>query len=91
MELPIQFTRSLRTLAVRSHCGLFDVFIWVRSSFSGRKAWISSEGQLQRYRARDAGKGRLFASSKRERGVVDDVIVGCLASGTFWSSQCGYQ
>src|SRR5208282_6156268 len=80
-ELPIQFTSILNEhQAVRSRCGLFDVShmgqIWVRGP--------QALDFLQKINSNDirlAGPGKaVYSHILNERGgVVDDVIVGCLA------------
>lgn len=80
-ELPIQFSSILKEhLAVRSHCGLFDVSHMGQVFVSGRQALDF----LQKVNSNDIGKavpGKAVYSHlpNEQGGVVDDVIVGCLA------------
>lgn len=80
-ELPIQFTSIIKEhQAVRTHCGLFDV------SHMGQ-VLVNGPGALKFLQGVNSNDIRLAAPGKavyshllNERGgVVDDVIVGCLA------------
>src|SRR5581483_7504864 len=84
-ELPIQFSSILKEhLAVRSHCGLFDVSHMGQIFVSGPQALDF----LQKVNSNDikrAGPGKAIYSHllNEQGGVVDDVIVGCLAPNRY--------
>src|SRR5438552_12861896 len=85
-ELPIQYESILREhCAVRTLCGLFDVShmgqIWVQ----GRQALEF----LQRVNTNDIGKispGKAIYSHLPNEygGVIDDVIISCLAQDRYF-------
>ena len=80
-ELPIQFSSILKEhQAVRAHCGLFDVSHMGQVFVSGPQALEF----LQRVNSNDVRKATpgkaVYSHLPNERGgIVDDVIVGCLA------------
>jgi aminomethyltransferase len=80
-ELPIQFTSILTEhQAVRSHCGLFDVSHMGQVSVQGPQSLdFLQEINSNDIRLAVPGKA-VYSHILNERGgVVDDVIVGCLA------------
>ncbi|MCX5788785.1 MAG: glycine cleavage system aminomethyltransferase GcvT [Elusimicrobia bacterium] len=84
-ELPVQFSSILREhQAVRTACGLFDVSHMGQVFVEGRQALEF----LQHVNANDIGKIKpgkaIYSHLPNERGgVVDDVIVSCLAPGRY--------
>ena len=85
-ELPVQFESILKEhAAVRTHCGLFDV------SHMGQ-VWVKGPDALaflQKVNTNDIGRigpGKaVYSHLPNERGgVVDDVIVSCLAKDRYF-------
>lgn len=84
-ELPVQYDGILREhAAVRSECGMFDVShmgqVWVRGK--------AARAFLQKINSNDIGRigpGKAIYSHlpNEKGGVVDDVIVSCLAEDRF--------